>query len=141
MESIYWTIKTTTAAIFCTRITCTSQAACLAHGCDFRETFWNIFTQTFKGTPELKFRPFCIQSQITLGSLKRMRDLQLSACVERHKIARGMEHGVMADKVKASWFKVSTNTMCNTLKQPKKYARTNTNGSRAFSEWVGPRTL
>ena len=30
----------------------------------------------------------------------------------------------MADKVKASWFKVSTNTMCNTLKQHTKYAHT-----------------
>ena len=30
----------------------------------------------------------------------------------------------MADKVKASWFKVSTNTMCNTLKEHTKYAHT-----------------
>ena len=30
----------------------------------------------------------------------------------------------MADKVKASWFKVSTNPMCNTLKQHTKYAQT-----------------
>ena len=28
----------------------------------------------------------------------------------------------MADKVKASWFKVSTNTMCNTLKEHTTYA-------------------
>ena len=30
----------------------------------------------------------------------------------------------MADKVKASWFKVSTHTVCNTLKQHTKYAHT-----------------
>ena len=30
----------------------------------------------------------------------------------------------MADKVKASWFKVSKNAMCNTLKQHIKYAQT-----------------
>ena len=34
------------------------------------------------------------------------------------------EHGVMADKVKASWFKVRKNTMCNTPKQHTKYAHT-----------------
>ena len=30
----------------------------------------------------------------------------------------------MADKVKVSWFKVSMNTMCNTLKEHTKYAHT-----------------
>ena len=44
----------------------------------------------------------------------------LSAWAQRHEITRG----IMADKVKASWFKVSTNKMCKTLKQRTKYAHT-----------------
>ena len=45
MDHIYWIIKTTTAANFCARIT--SQAAGLAYGYDFRETFLNIFILVF----------------------------------------------------------------------------------------------
>ena len=45
MDRIYWIIKTTTAANFCARIT--TQEAGLAYGCDFRETFLNIFIPAF----------------------------------------------------------------------------------------------
>ena len=36
-----------------------------------------LITRASKRTPELKFRLFCVQSQIALKSLKRMRNFQL----------------------------------------------------------------
>ena len=68
-----------------------------------------------KETPELKFglRFFFVQPQFAIKSLIRMRDDLTLMC--------GW-HGVMADEERFMRWKISTNTVKNTLKTDTKYS-------------------